>query len=63
MSAGGPDPYGGSGYGMPPNPYGGPGYGHPAMMGGPQMHGASYGGMGGSGGGGKNTLHNDNKHR
>ncbi|KAK5113438.1 hypothetical protein LTR85_010866 [Meristemomyces frigidus] len=50
----GPDPYGGSQYGMQPTPYGGQGgYGHPGMMGGQggHMHGAQGGGYGGGMGG------------
>lgn len=51
MSAQQPDPYGQQ-YGMAPNPYGGAGgYGQPHMMGGPQMPGGAYGGMGGGQGG------------
>lgn len=54
-----PDPFNAP-YGVPPTPYSGHGYGHPGMMGGPHMHGGSYGGMSnmsggshsGSGGGG-----------
>lgn len=49
----GPDPYGGSAYGVPSNPYGQSGYGHPGMMGGPpHMHGGGYGGSMGGGMGG-----------
>jgi hypothetical protein len=56
MAAQAPDPYGG-GYGMPPTQFGGHGYGPPNMMGGPQMHGGGYGGMGGGSSGKRTSPH------